>query len=330
MIVGVALSIVAAAVPTALYTWLVWWCDRYEREPLRLLAAAFLWGAVPAILLSLIVELVLHVPLSALRSDIARDVISSGIVAPLVEEPVKALALLGLFLWARQEFDGVLDGIVYGALVGFGFAMTENVFYFVSVLQEKGWGVWVLVVFLRSVIFGFNHAFFTSIVGIGLGVARMTRHRWARWAIPALALMGAIGFHFVHNVGAALAELNCLSVGISLLADWGGVWIVVAIIVLARRQERRWIWEYLADEGIPESDRRAAVSARGWGRIPASARGRDPDRAPTSREYYQLLAELALRKHRLARLGDEPGLQQEIVQLRSRIWEMRNARADAM
>ena len=141
--IGIGLSVAAAVIPTLLYTWLVWLCDRYEREPWPLLAAAFLWGAIPAIVLSLVAELILHVPLGALRSSTARDLVAAGGIAPLVEEPIKAAALLGVFWFAHQEFDDILDGIVYGALVGFGFAMTENFFYFVSVLLERGWAAWL-------------------------------------------------------------------------------------------------------------------------------------------------------------------------------------------
>jgi RsiW-degrading membrane proteinase PrsW (M82 family) len=319
VIVGLGLSLAATAVPTLIYTGLVWWCDRYEREPWPLLAATFLWGAIPAVILSLVIELILDIPLSMLRSSTAHDLLAAGGVAPIVEESVKAVALLGLFLLARQEFDNALDGIVYGALVGFGFAMTENVFYFMSVLLEEGWGAWTLVVFLRSVVFGFNHAFFTSLTGIGLGVARMTRHRWLRWSVPILALGAAILFHAVHNVGTTLADVACLSLGVSLLADWGGVWVVVAVIMLSWWQERQWMREFLADEDIPRAHRQAAVSARLWEHVPVASQ---IAHRSAGREYHQLLAELAFRKHRLARLGDEPGLRQEIARLRTRLQEL--------
>ncbi|HEY63431.1 MAG TPA: PrsW family intramembrane metalloprotease, partial [Caldilineae bacterium] len=224
--------------------------------------------------------------------------------------------------------DDVLDGIVYGALVGLGFAMTENVFYFMSILLDDGWGAWSLAIFLRSVIFGFNHAFFTSLVGIGLGLARTVRSREVRWGAPVVALGAAIVFHAVHNAGASLASLNCLAMGVSLLADWGGFWIVVAIIILSWRQERRWIWEYLADEGISESDRRAALSARWrsrvWLRRP---RGSRAAWRSAGEDYYQLLAELAFRKRRLARLGDEPGLREDIARLRAQIREVQRRKA---
>ena len=46
--------------PMFLYACILWWFDRYEKEPLPLLVAAFLWGAVPSIILALIFEIILN------------------------------------------------------------------------------------------------------------------------------------------------------------------------------------------------------------------------------------------------------------------------------
>jgi RsiW-degrading membrane proteinase PrsW (M82 family) len=130
-------SIAAAVIPTIVYVLILWWLDHYEKEPKRLLLAAFLWGAIPAVLLSVFAEVVLEVPLGGVGEN-AIELMSSSILAPFVEEIVKGLALLGIFLLFRREFDNVLDGIIYGATVGFGFAMTENIFYFLNSLRTSG------------------------------------------------------------------------------------------------------------------------------------------------------------------------------------------------
>ncbi|HEX6293178.1 MAG TPA: PrsW family intramembrane metalloprotease, partial [Herpetosiphonaceae bacterium] len=158
---NILVPLVAAFLPTSLYTLVLWWLDRYEKEPLHLLLVTFVWGAFPALVLAIFAELAVD--------GVAQYTFGPGaestIVAPIVEELLKAIALIGLFVFARREFNGVLDGIIYGALVGFGFAMSENILYFMAYSEELV-GVWLL----RSVIFGFNHAFFTSIVGIALGL----------------------------------------------------------------------------------------------------------------------------------------------------------------
>ena len=111
LLLGIPLSFIAAAVPALLYTWLVWWCDRYEREPRSLLILTFMWGAAPAVALSLIAEMVFNLPLALLSSRAAQNIVAAGAIAPIVEETVKGAILLALFLLAYQEFDGVLDGI---------------------------------------------------------------------------------------------------------------------------------------------------------------------------------------------------------------------------
>jgi RsiW-degrading membrane proteinase PrsW (M82 family) len=320
LLLGLILSLAAAVIPTVIYTCLVWWCDRYEREPWPLLGAAFLWGAIPAVLFSLFAEIILDIPLGTLRSSSLQDLVSSGAVAPIVEEVCKGAALFGLFLLAYREFDGVLDGIIYGALVGFGFAMTENFFYFMSSLMENGWGAWASVVFLRGIIFGFNHAFFTSLTGIGLGIARLNRGV-VRWLAPFVGLGMAIIFHAIHNVGASLTDVTPLSLLLSLVTDWGGVWIIVVVIWLSWRHERGLMRDYLADEGIPPADVQAAIAGRLWQRVPVAAQIQARRRAD-SREYQQALVELALRKYQLQQVGDEPHLRAEIERLRARVREI--------
>jgi len=59
------LCIVTAALPTAIYVLLLWRIDRYEREPIPLLTIAFLWGAVPAIAVSAIIEIATDTPVVA-------------------------------------------------------------------------------------------------------------------------------------------------------------------------------------------------------------------------------------------------------------------------
>ncbi|MFO7664969.1 MAG: PrsW family glutamic-type intramembrane protease, partial [Chloroflexota bacterium] len=108
--------------PVLFYVWLIYWVDHYEKEPWWLLAAAFVWGAVPAALLAVVSNFLFSAPFYLLLDTNAADLFSSSLVAPMVEEIAKGLILLViLFLW-RHELDSPLDGIIYGAMVGMGFA----------------------------------------------------------------------------------------------------------------------------------------------------------------------------------------------------------------
>jgi RsiW-degrading membrane proteinase PrsW (M82 family) len=328
IILRVFLSLLAGVVPTAIYAAIIWWFDRYEKEPLWLLAVTFLWGAMPAIILSLIVELILGIPVSVLGEGLLSDVLESGGVAPVVEEIAKAAALLGLFVFLRHEFDNVLDGIIYGALVGFGFAMTENVLYFLSSLFTGGWGEWGLVVFLRAIVFGLNHSFFTSLTGAALGFARLSRTTWGKWLVPPFGLGLAIAFHAVHNIGASLAELSCLTILFSLLIDWGGVLVVLVVILLAAQQEKKWISQELKEEVasgvLSEADYALTVSYRRrfvacWEALV----GQSWQRWRQLGRLFHLATELAFKKYQLHTAGDGENTRATIARLRSQIVTLR-------
>ena len=303
--------VLLAALPTVLYSWLLWRLDRYEREPLHLLAVTFFWGALPALILAVIGEL----GLGFLARDHLRAGLDATFIAPLVEEPVKALALIGLFLFVRREFNGVLDGIIYGALIGFGFAMSENVLYFLA-HREQLVAVWLL----RSVAFGFNHAFYTSIVGIALGIVRLDRHRWHGYAILPAGLALAMLVHGVHN---ASVQAGLVGLCLAWLADSGGVVIVVVVALLALRRERHWIETQLSPEvaaGVIDPGDMLAVYTpplrfsvelqalwrQGW----LQYRHR--------RRLHHLLVELAFVKHHL-RHGDRFCCQADVDRLRAAV-----------
>src|SRR5690349_12783989 len=139
IITVVAIATLLALIPTIFYALFIWWLDRHEKEPVPLLVVAFVWGAVPAIIIAIVLELVVGFPVEQLiSSDTGRELTSASVVAPVVEELVKAIILVVLFLAFRREFDNVLDGIVYGAMVGLGFAMVENVLYLTSAAYDSG------------------------------------------------------------------------------------------------------------------------------------------------------------------------------------------------
>jgi RsiW-degrading membrane proteinase PrsW (M82 family) len=324
VLLGLVLSILISLTTTVLYMALLWWLDRHEKEPLSLAAAAFLWGAIPAILASLVAELLFDVPLMVLGEGLAYQVVSSSLIAPAIEEVVKAVALLGLFLFWRHEFDNVLDGIIYGALVGFGFAMTEDIFYSVASLGEGGWGDWGMVVFMRTLLFGLNHSFFTALTGIGFGYARLTPERWKRWLSPMVGLGAAITFHAIHNLGASLVEASCLTIMFSIVADWGGVLVVAVIALMTARQEQRCIAAELRDEVAS-----GTLSAREYKTLQShrqrfatrwrALRARDWRAWRQWGRLFQLAADLAFKKHQFRTLGDERGNAARIAHLRGEI-----------
>jgi len=326
---GLLLCAVAAIVPTMLYVLLVRWLDHYEREPGLLLAFAFVWGAVPAVLGSLVMELIAGLPLTALGTGLLFEVTQASAVAPVVEETAKALGLLGLVLFFRAEFDDTLDGIIYGALIGFGFGMTENFFYYMGALQKGGLQALAEIVFLRAGVFGFTHAFFTAIFGASLGYARGGATARKGWGIAVLGWVGAVGFHALHNIGAAFAGQAAAGIVLSILNILGGIFLLMIIVLWALAQEKRWIADELRDEvglSITSGEyelltRKRAVLARKVGPL-ACVGGR---RVSLLGELARVTTELAFKKRRV-REGDlSAGNLAAITKLRADIDSVRRA-----
>jgi hypothetical protein len=131
--------------------------------------------------------------------------LSASISAPFAEELLKGLAVVAIFLFFRHEFDGVIDGIVYAGVVALGFATVENVLYYGRAVATKGPALLAVVFVLRGVLGPFSHAVFTSMVGIGCGIARQTHNRTLRVVMPVLGYVGAVTLHGLWNTLAAVA-----------------------------------------------------------------------------------------------------------------------------
>ncbi len=243
-------SSIAAFIPTIIYIAIIYWVDRYEKEPMWLLTAAFLWGAIPAVIVALIFNGIFGVPFYLLLNEQAASALTASFIAPLVEESAKGLALIAILFFWRNQIDSVLDGIIYGAMVGLGFAMIENIFYFTNAAADE----FTFLVVMRAYVFGLNHSFFTAIIGIGIAVSRLTRQGGLKVFAPVLGWLGAVFVHFVHNASASLSEALGAIACIPLFVNaWGGLLLLGVIIVWALMQERAWIKKYLAYEVAHET-----------------------------------------------------------------------------
>ena len=299
---NVLIATLAGIVPMLVYALLLYWMDRYEKEPLSLVGGVFLWGVMPAAIFSLITQLIFGFPLTLLdQSGLLAEVVGAIFIAPVTEEFFKGLAVLAVFLLWRNEFDSIFDGIIYGGMVGFGFAAIENVLYFLDADFS--------LIFARTVLFGLNHAFFTSLTGIGFGIARHARKALVRWLAPLGGLIAAMTAHGLHNAivtFAAEAPVLCL---LAILADWGGVLFVFVVMLLAIRRERQWIVDELREEVALQTlseNQYALVSSpirRMGARLNALFSG-GPQAYWRAGRYFQMLTELAYKKHAYQRRGE--------------------------
>jgi protease PrsW len=201
--VAFMLGFLAATLPVPIYVILVLWIDRYESEPFWMLATAFFWGALVATFFAFLFNTLGGLVVASLLSPQAGETYSLVISAPIVEETGKAAILFLFFFFKKDEFDGVIDGIVYAALVALGFAMTENILYYGKAALGGGSQL-TLTFFLRGALAPFSHPLFTSMTGIGLGLARQTRNLGVKLITPVVGLIMAICMHSIWNGSAAL------------------------------------------------------------------------------------------------------------------------------
>lgn len=231
---------------SSLWLALVWLADRYEREPIHILALAVFWGAAPAVVVSCILQATVSAPVSALAGGDVAHVVGAVFVAPVTEEALKAGALLLVVLLFRKEFDGVLDGMVYGAAVGIGFSFVEDLLYFSGALLEDGAAFGAVVFALRNLAFALNHSLFTALTGIGVGLARVSpRGSAGRWLWPPAGLACAVAAHALHNT---LALLDLPGVLLAFLIHGAAGIALLALIPLLWSVERRWVLREVGEE----------------------------------------------------------------------------------
>ena len=283
----------------------VYWLDRYEKEPLILLGAAFFWGAVVAAGGAFVINTIFGIGIYAVTGsgDIA-DQATASLVAPFVEEGLKGLAVLIVFLFFRSEFDSILDGIIYAGITALGFAATENVLYIYGHgFVDGGWdGLWQLV-FIRDLVVAWQHPFFTAFTGIGLAVARLHRSMLVKLVAVPLGYASAVFAHAIHNsIGTLIGGMAGFALGSVL--DWFG-WLAMAIfIVFMIGRERRLLQDQLEEEvasgAITNAQYRRALS-------PLTMSTAFLSGGAAASRFYQVCAELAHKKDQLLKLGDEQG-----------------------
>ncbi len=324
--VGMAVAFLPA--PFYLLIWL--WLDRFDPEPVWVLAAALVWGGGAATFVSLVANSLFGaVVVSVTGNEGLTEFLAASISAPFVEEATKGLAVLLIFLALRREFDGVVDGIVYAGVVALGFATVENVLYYGRMAAEGGAsGVTALFV-LRGILGPFSHSVFTAMTGIGCGVARETKNQGLRLLAPLLGYGAAVTLHGLWNT---LAHLSGSPAGYLLVyfLVWAPLFLVFFLVVTVLSfREAALIRRHLEPEvacGLITAEQAAIIGSWprriGW---LVAALG-DLERLSARRRFLHAATRLALSSWHAQRaiaagretcsLGQIPGLRHELEELK--------------
>src|SRR5438270_6876149 len=304
-LVQLIIGFICATLPVPIYIMLLLWIDRYESEPLWMLATAFFWGALIAVFVAFIFNTSLSI-IAAVATHNAQvgEAFGAVISAPIVEESSKALILLILFLWKKDEFDGIVDGIVYAGMVGRGFAMTENVLYYGRAVQG-GLGGLTFIFILRGMAAPFSHPLFTSMTGIGLGWSRQSNNGFVKVVMPFLGFMLAVFLHATWNGTATYGGAAGFFAGYFLIM--GPTFIITLMVIFfSLRREGRIVRQFLYPDyqrgffDAQEYEKLCTIRGRlgmSWNGM--TAKGFSGWQA--RRRYNQIASELAFHRSRVAR-----------------------------
>ncbi|WP_292349732.1 PrsW family glutamic-type intramembrane protease, partial [Methanoregula sp. PtaU1.Bin006] len=174
-----------AIAPTLFLLLYIYRKDRYEPEPLHLIAWVFFLGALSVI------------PAGLIELIFPEGVVSSAVVAPVVEETMKFLIVF-LAIYRHPEFDEPMDGIVYATAASLGFATVENILYVI----EGGLAVGIV----RAIASVPGHVVFSCIWGFALGTAKFRPER-EQAGIILTGLLGGIALHAVFNFSLEVYEV---------------------------------------------------------------------------------------------------------------------------
>ncbi|MQA85154.1 MAG: PrsW family intramembrane metalloprotease [Streptosporangiales bacterium] len=237
-LVGLLLAVLPAPITVAGILLL----DRLEPEPTRNLVIAFLWGAGVATLVAGVINTANSAVATVILGRGLGMFLTVAVGAPLVEESLKGFVLLGLLWFRRRELDGPTDGIVYAGMVGLGFAIVENVGYYARFGAE---GELIPVFLLRGVISPLAHPLFTSMIGIGIAYAALSRSGAARFFLPVLGWCGAVFLHAFWNGSSFISAIFQLplitQLPLGLVIAWLFTFLVLVGVLLLVMHDRRRI-----------------------------------------------------------------------------------------
>lgn len=233
-------SALAAIIPMFIYLILIWKFDRYDREPFKFLLINYLWGAIGAIVLSIIGSVFLSAIASFfVKNEESLTKLSAIVFAPLVEETMKGFFLI--ITVASRKFDNITDGIVYGGAIGLGFGMTENFFYFISFGDNVQ--SWLTLVIVRSLFSAVMHCVATATLGAFFGFAKF-KPLHKRIFFGTIGLIIAMFIHAAWNFSLSFESFAPLS----FLFLFVSVLIFITSFAISVVGERKVIFNELKEE----------------------------------------------------------------------------------
>lgn len=217
---------VASAVPALVLAGYFWYGDPTTREPLVGLAVTFLLSVGFASIAGVVNSIAQ--PFFQVFGIVGVALFYFLIVGP-VEETVKWLAVR-VYAFRTDAFRTVVDGVVYGAMAGVGFAAIENLLYILMFSVEMtaaGFAVQqeqAIAIATQRAFVGPGHVIFSAWAGFYLGLAKFNHGK--RGPIVVKGLMIAAFIHALYNTLVTNLPLSLFSF-IAFLLVYHGFWFAL-------------------------------------------------------------------------------------------------------
>lgn len=305
------LAVFFSIIPMLLYLIVIWLMDRYEREPFWMVLLNFGWGASGAIIFGIIGSLAMGVGVTefiyafANESDARslNNLAGAVVVAPFVEEITMGIFLL-IFSFSKQ-FDGPVDGAVFGGAIGLGFGMTENFIYFQNRVDTMDGLVYLIII--RTLFTAVMHCSTQAVFGAAIGYAKFRGIGAKIFFIPA-GLGMAMFMHFMWNFSVSFESTVLLGFLFMIFT----IIIIFVVFQFAVHHDHKIIKKELTDElnlghlpadhllHLPYPGKR---HKKGW--LPVHV---------NQRNYIRITIRLAMRKHQ-SRILTGPRLNKHIIEI---------------
>ena len=242
---ALALTIISTVPALAVVAYI----DRREPEPWWVFALLFVWGAVVATALALILQTLAseaayarfnHSAALVDTSQLGIEIVSldalyewlvTSLIAPVTEETTKGFAVVLVFLLMPWEVNTMRDGVIVGAMVGIGFGVTEATAFIISDYPGSGENAYLSQLIPRFALLGLNgHIIFTALFGAGVGWTRESTAygKVRKVAVVVGTFLLGLAAHSMYNAFGPFAVSALASI-----AGWGPTVTVFQLWVLS-------------------------------------------------------------------------------------------------
>ncbi|MDB5272826.1 MAG: YpdC [Chitinophagaceae bacterium] len=179
-----------ALAPGLAICFFIYYQDKHDPEPKKLLIISFLLGVmsiIPAMLITKGIKYLLHIDHTNDAPDL--DQLYYAFIAVAFSEEASKFLVLRYYAYPKKDFDEPFDGITYSVMVSMGFATVENFLYLYHDQGVLSTGIHRMFTAVPG------HASFAVVMGYYVGLSKFSHKNYPQW----IGLLGAIALHGLYD-----------------------------------------------------------------------------------------------------------------------------------